>query len=177
MGQQSTTGRRHEVIEQLLSRYAELTDPQQSRSGLGDGDHVPLMPATYTASVRELERLLLVMRQDRTRPLVTLKDGRKASVRSLWWHVSERYLRSTVVLKDTPVKRKAKHGKTLTVLERRAVVQYDPKVSSVHVDRAIEWLASEWTLTCSGGLCASCADKGDRCRGIEPSLPKELMAA
>lgn len=154
----STPSNRERVIRDLLERYHDLTDPQQTRAGRGEGEPLPLMPVTYTPTVRELERLLTVMRQDRHRPLIQV-GAEKVSVRRLWWHVSERYLRCQVTLKDVPVKRKAKHGKTLTVLERRAVVTPQPGVNPVFVDRGIRWLAEEWGLA------------------SEPMLPKELLAA
>lgn len=158
-GRTASKTSRQQVIETLLERYHDLVDPMQSRGVLGDGEHLPLMPATYTASVRELERLLGAMREDRLSSLVALTTGERASVRSLHWHVSERYIRSLVRTRDVPVTRRAKGKRTVTVLERRVVTTYSPKVRQVLVDAAIAWLADNWALR------------------SEPMLPNELLAA
>lgn len=176
---------REDVIRQLLERYAEFTDPLNGPAGApGDGDGLALMPRTYTASVRELERLLCTMRQDRHRALLTLASGEKVSVRSCWWHVTERYLRCStrqrsvrwlrgqwvdlrpnehvigkpggweLTLADGRTRKKA------TPTEFVVVVQtWDAAVRSKLVDRGVEWLASEWALA------------------HEPMLPLEAIAA
>lgn len=64
--------RREEIISTLLDRYHELVDPSQPRDGSGDGVALPLMPATYTPTVREIERLIGDMR------LQAVKFGRVA---------------------------------------------------------------------------------------------------
>lgn len=137
--------RREEIVVALLERYSELVDPMQSGNG-GEGGWGLSMPRTYTASVRELERLLRLMQVER---------------RSQWWHVSERYLRAQSALKDVPVKRKTKHGKTVTVVERQVVVTYSPAVRLEKVRRGVEWLAASW----------------DERRVGEPMLPAELQVA
>lgn len=137
--------RREEVIVALLERYSELVDPMQSGNG-GEAGWGLSMPRTYTASVRELERLLKVMQVER---------------RSQWWHVSERYLRAQSALKDVQVRRKTKHGKTVTVTERQVVVTWSPAVRLEKVRRGVEWLASSW----------------DERRVGEPMLPAELQVA
>jgi len=123
--------RREEVIVQLLERFQELVEPAGGNGIPGSGDYLPLMPATYTPSVRELERLLIRMRDER---------------RSQWWHVTERYLRCQHVNRDVPVKRKGKNGKTVTVVERQLVVTFHPGVRAEKVRRGISWLAEEWRL-------------------------------
>lgn len=62
--------KREEIIRTLLDRYNELVDPMQQRAGAGDGVALPLMPQTYTGSVRETERLVAEMR------LLALAHGR-----------------------------------------------------------------------------------------------------
>lgn len=170
-------------IQSILERYADLTDPTGGRGYAGDGGGVSLMPhepncmllakhlpkpredkprrihCTCSArSVVEIERLLTTMRQDRHRPLQRW-NSHTASVRQLWWHVTERYVRCQHVTKDVHVRRRTKHGKMLTVVERRAVVQHHPQVNLAYVDRALHWLAQNWN-----------AD-------FEPMLPRELIAA
>lgn len=115
---------------ELLERYHDLVDPMQSRAGKGEGSG-PGMPRTYTASVRELERLLVRMREER---------------RSQWWHVTERYIRCQHVTKDVQVKRKGKNGKTATVIERQCVTVYPPAVRLEKVRRGVKWIADEWQL-------------------------------
>ena len=152
------TGTRVEVVTQLLERYNEFVDPMQS--GNGDGDTgLRLMPATYTSSVRELERILRVMREDRAASLVRLKTGEKASVRSLWWHVNQRYIACSSSLKDVRVRRKAKNGKHVVVIERRLVPAYPPEVSLVRVERGVEWIADAWSVP------------------FEPMLPRVVLVA
>lgn len=136
--------RREEVLVQLLERYAELAEPGGGNNVPGSGDHVPLMPHTYTPSVRELERLLIRMRTER---------------RSQWWHTTERYLRCHHTTKDMPVKRKAKNGKTVAIIERQVVITWHPGVRAEKVRRGVTWLAQEWKL------------------GHEPMLPAELLVA
>lgn len=135
--------RREEIIVALLERYSELVDPMQAGGG-GEGGWGLSMPATYTDSVRELERLLRVMRE--VRP-------------SQHWHLSERYIRATSVLRDVKVKRKTKHGKTVTVVERRVVPVWNPAVRLHKVELGVAWLASRWALA------------------HEPMLPNALLVA
>lgn len=146
---------RVQVIREILERWHELTEPG-GLSGIGGGDGVMHMPPTYTPTVRELERMLRVMREDRHRSLILLTNGDKASVRSLWWHVSERYMRSRTTIKEVPVKRRAKRGKTLLTLERRPVTTYSAKVDLLRVDRGLQWLSEEWRVP------------------FEPMLPEEI---
>lgn len=123
--------KREEVITRLLERWDELVEPGAKLGIAGDGDSTPRMPRTYTPTVRELERLIGVMRETR---------------RSQWWHLTERYLRCSHATKDVPVKRKGKNGKTAIVLERRVVTSWSAKVRDEKVRRAVSWLASEWSL-------------------------------
>lgn len=136
--------RRELVIVELLERYGELVDPMVSRDGGGDGVAVPLMPRTYTRDVRELERLLVRMRSERP---------------SQWWHVSERYLRSSRVTRDVRVRRRGKNGKSAWVIERQVVDVFSPSVRLEKVRRGVRWLADEWGLP------------------LEPMLPRELLVA
>ena len=137
--------RREEVIVSLLERLAEFTEPLNGPTGIaGDGDSVALMPRTYTPSVREVERLMRRMRVER---------------RSQWWHVNARYVLCEHVARDVPVRRKAKNGKTVTLLERQLVAVFDRGVRAEKVRRGVEWLAAEWALP------------------HEPMLPLEAIAA
>jgi len=113
----------------LLERYDDLVDPW--RTGASSGvEGVPGMPPTYTGDVRELERLLRAMRE-RERPL--------------WWHVNEHFLAVTWTAKTVYVRRKTKHGKHVTVTERRMERQGD-KSNPARVEQGVAWLASHWRL-------------------------------
>lgn len=150
---------RAEVITELLSRYDELVSPLNGPSGVrGDGDSVISTPATYTASVRELERLLRVMREDRTEAL-QIVGGPKVSVRSLWWHVHHRYIAATTRTVDVEVVRRGKNGKRARVLERRAVASFDRAVNPQLVSAGVAWMAAAWSLP------------------SEPMLPSALLVA
>lgn len=136
------TGRQRIIVE-LLDRYDELVSPLQARNGHGDGEPLPLMPATYTASVRELERLMQRMRAERP---------------SQWWHVNEHYIACTWVVREVPVRRKAKRGH-VTELTRARVRRASPAVRAEKVRRGVQWLADEWAAP------------------FEPMLPQELLVA
>lgn len=161
---------RRDVIVHLLERLNELVDPV--RAGNGDGQTgLLLMPATYTPSVRELERLLVVMRLDRSESLLLLGNGRKASVRACWWHLNERYLRATTrtcwrcpkCSTESHVERhthRDRRGKLCAYPGKRVLVNvYDPGVDEKLVDAGVGWLAEHWALA------------------VEPMLPRELMVA
>lgn len=99
---------RLETVVTLLERYHEFVTPSSMNGVGGTGEHVPLMPDTYTASVREIERLLRRMRESRD-ALIRWKEpynGRemKASPRRLWWHVNEWYVESVRVPRKALVK-------------------------------------------------------------------------
>lgn len=74
---------REQILVQLLERYTDLTTPAGANGQPGSGDYLPLMPSTYTPSVRELERLLVQMRMLAKRgavayfglPTATAKDA------------------------------------------------------------------------------------------------------
>jgi hypothetical protein len=130
---------REQAIIALLERYDDLVDTWRVERSSGS-EGVPLMPPTYTSDVRELERLLRRIRAER---------------RPLWWHLNEHYLAANWVARTVWVRRKAKHGKHVTVAERRMEREGD-KSSPERVAEGVAWLAEEWAL------------------GHEPMLP-ELM--
>ena len=162
------TRSRESVIVTLLERYEELVDPMQVRDTPGEGSGLVLMPRTYTASVRELERLLAVMREDRTHPLIALPNTHKVSLRACWWHINEWYLRAQVTLASAPAQPKAPRkrrelrrdqvdafGDALKV--RR--VRRDPAAREAIALVGVRWIAENWGLV------------------SEPMLPNELLVA
>lgn len=147
MNEPTTT--RTRVITTILERYTELVDPMNGPGAIkGDGDSITGMPRTYTATVREVERLLREMRNSHN-PLL----------RRLWWNVNARYITATTRTVDEAVTRKAKNGKRLQVVERRVVSVYDRRVDEQLVTLAVKWLAQQWGLK------------------SEPMVPRELQVA
>ena len=127
-----TTSSRVETIRALLERYDELVDPNIGRNGdKGDGESVPWPPATYTRDVKELERLLRRLRSEERR---------------LWWHLTERYLRTTTTIKERKVSRRVKGKGVINTVERVVWTFYSPRVDQAQVEKALEWLAREWGL-------------------------------
>lgn len=163
------------VIRDLLARYAELVDPMQARDGSGNGVALGLMPATYSASVRELERLLRLMREHGHHVTTVGKlvpDAPRAqrdirvSARGLWWHLNERYIAATTRTVDVPVTRRAKNGKRLQKVERRVVPAVHPVVAaSVDGDETLMVRAGIALLAIGWGLSS------------EPMLPADLQVA
>lgn len=145
--------KRETTIADILNRWDELVE-RAGRSGVrGDDDTVSLMPRSYNASVREVERLMRRMKVERP---------------SQWWHVSERYLRSqrsskTVLWWQGRWQLPAHHevvaqpgGWTLELARgkkrrapqefRVAVVSWSPAVRAQKVRLGLAWLAGEWSL-------------------------------
>lgn len=119
---------RYEVIEAILERYDELSDPRQSGNGNGDTG-VRLMPATYTRSVKELERLMVRLREEN---------------KPLWRHVAGRYLQATTRTKDVWVRRPGRNGKKISVVERRVVTVWPDWVEPSRTEAGIRWIANHW---------------------------------
>lgn len=131
------------AVERLLLSYRDLTE-NATPQGPSTGSHIPLTPHARTCgvlhhenrvctchlrSVHELERLLRRMRSDRPKQYRQLQA---------------RYIMATPATKDVPVKRKAKNGKTVTVLERQSVLILHAPVRREIVRKALEWLAAAW---------------------------------
>ena len=130
------------IIEAILSRYAELVERGGLNGSSSDGGQPPQMPATYSPSVKEVERLMGVLRE---------KDRR------LWWHLSEKYLRSSETIKTSTERRKVKGKGYITVHLRKVVPHHSPRLDEKLVEEGLEKLASWWSL------------------GHEPMLPKHVM--
>ena len=166
---------RTQVLELLLERYTELVDPMQMRNEPGEGSGLLLMPATYTASVRELERLIRQLRDTRHGPIVkwAAKNERDqpetfaASPRALWWHLNGWYIqveRRIVVPPLRPTRNKRKQLVRLPADDDGRPLGH-VRVSRVAGARypialkAVETLAELWSLP------------------HEPFLPRELQHA
>jgi hypothetical protein len=147
----------------------------QSRAEEGGGTGLMLMPATYTPTVRELERLIRQLRETHHAPVVKWTAQNEhgqaeqftASPRALWWHLNGYYIqtvRRTVVPPARTAKNKRKQL-TRQPVDEHGVPLRQARVSRVAGARypialkAVEWLAENWGLE------------------SEPMLPRELQAA
>lgn len=144
---------REKVLWTIAGLYSELIDPLNGPASLrGDGESLALMPSTYTATVKEYERLVKLMRDDRSEPLVRTPGGDKVSVRSLWWHLEHWHHRAERVIRHVPKQAKTKRGKTLTVMnqdgrpatEPKLAYRRDPGASVARAELAIQFIASRW---------------------------------
>lgn len=107
---------RFDVLWRIAELYTDLTDPLNGPSHVrGDGAATTGMPPTYTQTVREYERLVKVLRDDRNRPLTQLADGRKVSARQCWWHLNEWHHKARRVIRHVPVTTPGKRGRRLAV--------------------------------------------------------------
>jgi len=148
--------KRADVIAQILDRWCELTERAGSSGVKGDDGTVALMPKTYTPSVREVERLMVRLREER---------------HSVWWHVNERFLKAhTRTLFRCPKckgethaaqhRHRDKHGKHSNYEGARVLrTTWSPRVDARKVDAGLQWMAGEWSLA------------------HEPMLPSELLVA
>jgi hypothetical protein len=119
------------IINEILSRYAELTERGGLNGSSSDGGLTIQMPPTYTADVKEVERLMGVLRE---------KDRR------LWWHLSEKYLRSSETIKTSTERRKVKGKGYITVHLRKVVPHHSPRLDEKLVEDGLEKMASWWSL-------------------------------
>lgn len=150
------------VLAEIAARYHELVAPLNGPDHVrGDGGSLPLPPATYTASVREFERLLRLMRN----------QGRQLAYRGepvcrLRWHVLAWFVDAVRVIDHHNVY-VVRHGKKRLVLrpdgkpETRPVLAHrrHPEAREEKAVWGLEWMADRWGLE------------------TEPMLPRELVAA
>jgi hypothetical protein len=144
---------RETVLTRIAELYTDLTTPGAKTGIRGDGDFTPgLDPTVYTPTVREYERLVKLMRDDRHEPLIH-HNGERLSVRSLWWHLEHWHHRAQHVTRHYPVQTKA-GGKLVTLrnpdgtpVTRPTIAHLrDPKASEHKAQLAIEWIANHWAL-------------------------------
>lgn len=148
------------VLWTIAANYQDLVDPLNSRAGIhGTGEALALTPATYTSTVREFERLMTTMRNDRHRALIAVYDAKgnlieKASVRKLHWHLLEYHLKAvktTRAPKLTIAKGHTRklvklqvddHGSPLPIFR----VHRHPQARMELAAAATEWQGREWSL-------------------------------
>lgn len=131
---------RERVLREVAERYGELVDPLQSGSGVrGTGELGLAMPRTYTATVREFERLAVELR--------SVDPG-------LHWHLLEWFLKAERVIRHEPVwvttasgKRRRMRGPGGFYVTRAMVgFRRHPGAVAELAFRAIGWIAEEWGL-------------------------------
>lgn len=155
------------VLWRVAGLYRDLVEPLNSGSGVpGTGEGVPVLSEKlYTATVREFERLLRVMRDDRHASLVTLEDGEKVSVRQCRWHLVEWHLRGERVMAWPKPTVRANEGRKLVKLPLdedgrplpRVRVLRHPQAREHLAAEAVRWMAANWRLP------------------VEPMLPQPVI--
>ena len=147
--------KRFSVLWRIAELYTELVDPLNGPGGVrGTGEAVLGMPAEYTPTVREYERLVKLLRDDRSVPLLRLEDGTKVSARSCWWHLEHWHHRAQRVIRHMPVTKVGKRGRLMTVRNSDGspvtvptiVWLRDPAADEVRAKRAIQWMCTNWKL-------------------------------
>lgn len=135
--------RREETIVGLLERWRELVGLDGPSGVKGDGELEPRMSVTYTRSVREVERLIVRLREER---------------HSVWWHVHQRYVIGTsrTVWHCPRCKQdsqrashthQGKSGKPLEVPGKRQVRNvWHRNVDHAKVAAGVAWISAEWAL-------------------------------
>jgi hypothetical protein len=150
--QDPLTGRCN-LIENILNRWDELTSPLHGRTGQGTDDLPAQMPASYNPSVKELERLIRVLRDDRHAHLMLTHSGEKVSLRQQWWHLNEYYLKAHRVLTIPPKIPRSKRGDLqklqLTDDGRRIPILRTTRHPDARADlahMAVRTIATYWAL-------------------------------
>lgn len=141
----------------IAANYQDLVDPTASAGIQGDGNTfgLQLTPATYTSTVREFERLMTTMRNDRHRALITLTSGERVSVRKLHWHLLEYHLKAVRTTRAPKLTIARGHARKLHKLQ---VDQHGAPLPQFRVHRhpqarielavaATEWQADNWGLS------------------------------
>lgn len=140
------------VLRTIASRYLELVSPLNGPGGVkGDGDALSFMPPTWTPTVREFERLMRVMREDRAHSLIQVGDER-VSVRRLRWQVVAYYVNAESVTRHFPLP--LKKGSRLALMrdmDGQAVttrpvtrVHRHPGADVRLADAGLAWMAGAW---------------------------------
>lgn len=147
---------REQVLWRIAELYGDLVDPLQSGAGIpGTGESIPMLSESlYTPTVREFERLLKTMKDDRHAALRTLEDGSKASVRQCRWHLVEWHIRAERTLNWPSLKVKANAGRKLVKLpldeDGRPLpavrVTRHPQAREELAVEAVRWMAAHWRL-------------------------------
>lgn len=151
------------VLAEIARRYHDLVCPLNGPDRIrGDGESVPRMPPTYTATVREFERLMGVMRSQARQ-----QAAHGEAVGTLRWHILAWYVDAEPVTRHRNVY-VARHGKKPRLLLKangkpltrpETGFRRHPQARKEKADWGLEWMAERWGL------------------GTEPMLPRELTSA
>jgi hypothetical protein len=139
-----------EVLWDIAELYDELVCPLNGGEGVrGTGESVVMMPPTYTATVKEFERLLGVMRNQARQ-----QAFRGESLGTLRWHILEYLLKPQRIVRLQTVK--VRKGRRLVELRHpngdlvmRPVVGFtgrDPGARKERAEDGLEWIAARWGL-------------------------------
>jgi len=132
------TGRRHQIIVEMLRHYNDAEDPLNGPTGIpGDTGALTLMQPDWNQSYRELERVLRAMRHRKPR---------------LWWHVRERYLSSQLVMAECVVRKgriqlpercelAAGQAQVGAKTVRVQVRTWHHNVDQALVDKGVDWIS------------------------------------
>lgn len=147
LGAQSTY--RERVLWEIAERYHDYVDTLNGPTGVpGDGSGTDGMPKTYTATVREFERLLCLMRNQAKQ-----QSFNGHSLGTLRWHIVEYHLKAQRVVRQQPILAR-KNGKMVALRTidgkpaTRPVLAYirDPQVREQKARDGIAWMAQHWGL-------------------------------
>lgn len=143
-GQAAPISGRVHVLTEIAARYSDLVDTLNGPDGVrGDGGSGLRMPRTYTATVREFERLVLQLRD---------------TDRNLWWHLDGWWLSATTrtmyhcprcgMTHQSEHVHGKKSGHGLMVVKCKPVVVYTRRsgVREGYAKQAIERIAEAWAL-------------------------------
>ena len=141
--------KRVEVLAEIADRYWELVDPNHRNGERGSGDREVKMPASYTNSVKEFERLLNVMRNQgrqkafKGEPLCVLRW------QVLAWHVNARkIIRHEPVLVFARGRWQQVRDPETGELVTRPTVNFsrDRQAREEKARLGLEWMAENWGL-------------------------------
>lgn len=134
------------ILTEIAERYREFTEPLNGSSGIrGTGDLTPRMPATYTATVRQFERVAALLR-----------DSPDLAERELWWHLNGWWLgadtRTAWHCPRCGICHQAEHrhpnrrSGVLSTVQCKRVVAWRrlPGARESEAKRAIEMMARAW---------------------------------
>lgn len=170
---------RERVLWEVAERYHEFTDPLNGPSGVpGSGELPSRMPWTYTATVREFERLLGVMRGSAGQDW--FRDWRVLALR---WHLLEWHLKAERVVRQEVVTRTV--GRRVVVLldaageplRKPAVgVRRHPGAVEGRARDAVAWMAEGWGLACEPELPVDPEERRRRVSAVSSDEPVVVAA-
>lgn len=145
---------RRETLVELLRRFEEAREVSFRDGSGGGGGLVPLMPLTWTASYRELERCLVQLRSEH---------------RTLYRHLHARYLDPWRMRLSVPVRK----GGELRLPTDCELAAGQPSVGL----KTADVIVNVWPGWVDMLLVGAALDELERLFVGEPFLPAEFVAA